>query len=40
MSPSIYELTAMAQEFLARDPKLLDERRFWEWYELLDEELV
>jgi 3-phenylpropionate/cinnamic acid dioxygenase small subunit len=34
------EQTFMAQEFLGHEAKLLDERRFWEWYALLDEELV
>lgn len=30
----------IAQEFLAREAKLLDERRFDEWFELLDDEIV
>lgn len=34
------ELTLIAQEFLAIEAKLLDERRFWEWYALLDDEIV
>lgn len=34
------ELTFLAQEFLATEAKLLDERRFWEWYALLDDEIV
>lgn len=39
MSASNFELTMMAQEFLAREAKILDERRFWDWYELLDDGL-
>lgn len=39
MSAPAYELTMMAQEFLAREARLLDERRFWDWYALLDDEL-
>jgi 3-phenylpropionate/cinnamic acid dioxygenase small subunit len=34
------ELTLIAQEFLAIEAKLLDERRFREWYALLDDEIV
>lgn len=34
------ELTLLAQEFLATEAKLLDERRFRDWYELLDDEIV
>lgn len=34
------EMTLVAQEFLATEAKLLDERRFWEWYALLDDEVV
>ncbi|MDD2610231.1 MAG: aromatic-ring-hydroxylating dioxygenase subunit beta [Giesbergeria sp.] len=34
------ELTLLAQEFLATEAKLLDERRFWEWYALLDDAIV
>jgi 3-phenylpropionate/cinnamic acid dioxygenase small subunit len=34
------ELTLLAQEFLAKEAKLLDERRFRDWYELLDDEIV
>lgn len=34
------DLTLMAQEFLATEAKLLDERRFWDWYALLDDEIV
>jgi len=34
------ELTLMAQEFLATEARLLDERRFREWYALLDDEIV
>lgn len=34
------ELMLIAQEFLATEAKLLDERRFWEWYALLDDEIV
>lgn len=30
----------IAQEFLAREAKLLDERRFDEWFEMLDDEIV
>jgi 3-phenylpropionate/cinnamic acid dioxygenase small subunit len=33
------ELMALAQEFLAREAKILDERRFWDWYALLDDAL-
>lgn len=33
------ELLACAQEFLAWESKLLDERRFEEWYDLLDDEI-
>ena len=33
------ELMVLAQQFLAREAKLLDERRFWDWYALLDDEL-
>ncbi|WP_020655786.1 aromatic-ring-hydroxylating dioxygenase subunit beta [Massilia niastensis] len=36
---STLELMAMAQEFLAREAKFLDERRFWDWYALLDDAL-
>ncbi|MHA4871867.1 aromatic-ring-hydroxylating dioxygenase subunit beta [Duganella sp. PWIR1] len=39
MSASNFELTMMAQEFLAREAKILDERRFWDWYALLDDGL-
>ena len=34
------ELTLIAQEFLAIEAKLLDERRFRDWYALLDDEIV
>lgn len=34
------ELNLIAQEFLALEAKLLDERRFRDWYALLDDELV
>jgi len=34
------ELTLMAQEFLATEAKLLDERRFRDWYALLDDEIA
>lgn len=34
------ELTFMAQEFLATEAKLLDERRFWDWYALLADDIV
>lgn len=34
------ELTLLAQEFLANEAKLLDERRFREWFALLDDEIV
>lgn len=34
------ELQSVAQEFMAWEAKLLDERRFEEWYELLDDELL
>lgn len=34
------ELNLIAQEFLAIEAKLLDERRFWEWYALLDDDIV
>ncbi|MDB5914795.1 MAG: small subunit of phenylpropionate dioxygenase [Ramlibacter sp.] len=34
------ELTLIAQEFLAIEAKLLDERRFRDWYELLDNDIV
>lgn len=30
----------IAQSFLAREAKLLDERRFDEWFEMLDDEIV
>ena len=30
----------IAQEFLGQEAKLLDERRFDEWFELLDDEIV
>lgn len=33
------ELLAFAQEFLAWEAKLLDERRFQEWYDLLDDDI-
>ncbi|RJG24140.1 aromatic-ring-hydroxylating dioxygenase subunit beta [Massilia cavernae] len=36
---STFELNAIAQEFLAREAKILDERRFWDWYALLDEQV-
>jgi 3-phenylpropionate/cinnamic acid dioxygenase small subunit len=39
MSASNFELTLMAQEFLAKEAKILDERRFWDWYALLDDDL-
>jgi 3-phenylpropionate/cinnamic acid dioxygenase small subunit len=29
-----------AEQFLARETLLLDERRFWDWFALLDDELV
>jgi 3-phenylpropionate/cinnamic acid dioxygenase small subunit len=34
------EMTLVAQEFLATEAKLLDERRFWDWYALLDDQIV
>jgi 3-phenylpropionate/cinnamic acid dioxygenase small subunit len=34
------ELTFLAQEFLAIEARLLDERRFRDWYALLDDEIV
>ena len=34
------ELTLLAQEFLGVEAKLLDERRFREWYALLDDDIV
>lgn len=34
------ELHVCAQEFLAWEAKLLDERRFEEWYQLLDDNLL
>lgn len=36
---SIFELNAIAQTFLGQEAKMLDERRFWDWYALLDDEL-
>lgn len=34
------ELYLLAQEFLATEAKLLDERRFREWFALLDDDIV
>jgi 3-phenylpropionate/cinnamic acid dioxygenase small subunit len=34
------ELVLVAQDFLAHEAKLLDERRFRDWYELLDDAIV
>lgn len=34
------ELQSLASDFLAREAKLLDERRFWDWFALLDDALV
>lgn len=34
------EMTLVAQEFLATEAKLLDERRFRDWFALLDDEIV
>lgn len=34
------ELNSIAQEFLAWEAKLLDDRRFDEWYDLLDEKIL
>jgi N,N-dimethyl phenylurea N-demethylase beta subunit len=34
------ELTLVAQEFLATEAKLLDERRFRDWFELLADDIV
>jgi 3-phenylpropionate/cinnamic acid dioxygenase small subunit len=34
------ELTLIAQEFLATEARLLDARRFRDWYELLDDAIV
>lgn len=34
-----FELNAIAHTFLAQEAKILDERRFWDWYALLDDEL-
>jgi 3-phenylpropionate/cinnamic acid dioxygenase small subunit len=34
------DLTLLAQEFLANEARLLDERRFRDWYELLDDDIV
>lgn len=39
-SLSRFELNAFAQEFLAWEAKLLDDRRFDEWYKLLDDEVL
>ncbi len=39
-SMSRAELLALAQEFLAWEAKLLDDRRFDDWYQLLDDELL
>lgn len=39
-APSKAELYLLAQEWLATEAKLLDERRFWEWFAMLDDELV
>ena len=36
---TLAEQTVLAQNFLAREAKILDERRFWDWYTLLDDEL-
>lgn len=37
---SRFELHLIAQEFLATEAKLLDERRFREWFALLDDDIV
>lgn len=37
---SRWELHLLAQDFLALEAKLLDERRFWDWYALLDDALI
>lgn len=37
---SRFELNSIAQEFLAWEAKLLDDRRFDEWYDLLDDEVL
>lgn len=37
MTTPTYQLAA---DFLAREALLLDERRFWEWFALLDERIV
>ena len=37
---SVVERLALAQEFLAREAQLLDERRFKEWFDMLDDKIV
>lgn len=39
-SLSRFELNSFAQEFLAWESKLLDDRRFDEWYDLLDDDVL
>lgn len=36
---NLHELRTIASDFLAREALILDERRFRDWYELLDDEI-
>ena len=38
--PDFDGLSRKAEQFLAREALLLDERRFWDWFALLDDQIV
>lgn len=40
MAMTTHSTHQLATEFLAREAMLLDERRFWDWFALLDERIV
>lgn len=40
MATTTHPQHQLAADFLAREAMLLDERRFWDWFEMLDERIV